>query len=90
MCVPVTMDHHCCRGSCRVGLQRGLKTMAATYSVSEFCREHRISRGLFYNLLQEGKGPHIMKAGRRTLISEEAAGEWRRRMETAAPTREAA
>ena len=59
-------------------------------SVAEFCRQHGISRGLFYNLLRDGQGPRIMKAGRRTLISEEAAGEWRRRMEAAAPTREAA
>ncbi len=55
-----------------------------TYSVSEFCREHGISRGLFYQLLKDGKGPKTMKLGRRTLISREAAEEWRRRMETAA------
>lgn len=54
-----------------------------TYSVSDFCREHGISRGLFYILLRDGRGPRIMKAGRRTLISHEAAAEWRERMETA-------
>jgi transposase-like protein len=55
--------------------------MKASYSVSEFCREHGISRGLFYNLVRDGRGPRIMKAGRRTLISHEAAEEWRRNME---------
>lgn len=62
----------------------------ATFSVTEFCREHGISRGLFYNLLREGRGPRVIKAGRRTLISQEAAEEWRRRMEAGAQTREAA
>ena len=57
--------------------------MSATYSVQEFCREHGISRGLFYRLLREGQGPRVIKAGRRTLISQEAAEEWRRRLEAA-------
>jgi hypothetical protein len=38
----------------------------------------------FYNLLKRGDGPAIMKVGRRTLISAEAAAEWRRRMEASA------
>lgn len=46
------------------------------YSVSEFCREHGISRGLFYNLVRDGAGPRVIKVGRRTLISKEAANEW--------------
>ena len=57
--------------------------MKSTYSVNEFCHEHGISRGLFYRLLREGGGPRVIKAGRRTLISREAAEDWRRRMETA-------
>ena len=64
--------------------------MSVTYSVAEFCREHGISRGLFYNMLREGRGPRVIKAGRRTLISREAAEDWRRRMEGAAQTGEAA
>ena len=64
--------------------------MTATYSVADFCREHGISRGLFYRLLREGHGPRVIKAGRRTLISREAAEEWRRRMETATRAGEAA
>ncbi len=57
--------------------------MKPIYSVTEFCREHGISRGLFYQLLKEGRGPRVIKAGRRTLISREAAEDWRRRMEGA-------
>ncbi len=35
----------------------------AAFSVAEFCREHGISRGLFYRLLREGHGPRVIKAG---------------------------
>jgi transposase-like protein len=51
------------------------------YSVTEFCREHGISRGLFYRLIRDGLGPRLAKAGRRTLITAEAAAEWRHRIE---------
>lgn len=47
------------------------------YDVSGFCKAHKISRALFYSLLKAGKGPRITKLGRRTLITKEAAGEWR-------------
>ena len=43
--------------------------------VNVFCQEHGISRATFYNLLKRGHGPVIMKVGRRTLISAEAAAE---------------
>ncbi len=55
----------------------------AAFSVADFCREHGISRAFFYKLLLEGCGPRVMKVGRRTLISREAAEQWRRRMEGA-------
>jgi predicted DNA-binding transcriptional regulator AlpA len=51
------------------------------YSVDEFCEAHRISRATFYNLRSQKMGPRIMKVGRRTLISEEAARKWRNEME---------
>lgn len=55
------------------------------YSVAEFCQAHRISRGTFYKLLNEGHGPTTIKIGRRTLISNESAAEWRRRLEARTP-----
>ncbi len=55
----------------------------AAFSVAEFCRELGISRGFFYQLLKDAKGPKTMKLGRRTLISCEAADDWRKRMESA-------
>jgi excisionase family DNA binding protein len=58
--------------------------MSLMFSVAEFCRAHGISRGTFYRLLGEGLGPTAVKIGRRTLISSEAAQEWRRRLEQVA------
>jgi predicted DNA-binding transcriptional regulator AlpA len=55
--------------------------MTLMSSVAEFCHQHGISRGTFYKLLGEGRGPTTVKVGRRTLISSEAAADWRRRME---------
>jgi excisionase family DNA binding protein len=67
-------------------------SMVMMSSVAEFCHQHGISRGTFYKLLNEGRGPKAVKIGRRTLISNEAAEEWRRRMEreAAIPCREMA
>ena len=58
-------------------------------SVTKFCRDHNISRGTFYNLRKNGKGPRIMKVGNRTLVSDEAVADWRRMTEEeSAETRE--
>ena len=38
----------------------------------------------FYEMIKRGLGPKIMKVGARTLISTEAAAEWRRKMEDGA------
>ena len=54
------------------------------FSIPEFCRRHGISRAHFYNLSKSGDAPVVMRVGRRTLISAEAAAAWRRRMEEAA------
>lgn len=51
------------------------------YSVSEFCKSHRVSRSRFYQLLDANTGPRLMRVGRRVLISAEAAADWRRAME---------
>lgn len=65
---------------------RGLKApppeggQAAAYTVNEFCATHRLSKALFYKLPLEHR-PAVIKLGRRTVISREAAAEWRRRME---------
>jgi predicted DNA-binding transcriptional regulator AlpA len=53
------------------------------YSVEQFCRQHDISRAFFYLMLARNTGPRTMKVGRRTLISESAAQEWREGLEQA-------
>lgn len=60
--------------------------MDMMFSVREFCQAHRISRALFYRLAKEGKAPKTAKVGRRTLISQEAAAEWRHQIEDEATT----
>jgi predicted DNA-binding transcriptional regulator AlpA len=55
------------------------------FDVSTFCESHKISRSFLYKLIAEGRGPRLMKLGRRTLISVEAASEWRARMEVESP-----
>ncbi|MGE4238690.1 hypothetical protein [Hydrogenophaga sp.] len=53
----------------------------AAATVPQFCDGHNISRTHFYELIKQGRAPRLMKVGRRTLISSEAAADWRRRME---------
>lgn len=50
-------------------------------SPAQFCDDHDLARTTLYALWKEGRGPRFFKVGRRTLISDEAAAEWRRRME---------
>jgi hypothetical protein len=51
------------------------------YTVETFCRIFAVSRAGFYRMIQRGEGPAVLHIGKRTLISVEAADEWRRRME---------
>lgn len=53
------------------------------FSVAEFCAMHHVSRTHFYMLTKTGKGPRLMRVGRRFLISAEAAADWRKAMEVA-------
>jgi hypothetical protein len=51
------------------------------FSMGEFCAAHRISTDYYLKLQRKGLGPVIMKVGGRTLISVEAAADWRRARE---------
>ncbi len=51
------------------------------FSVEDFCRLNNISRAFFYKIVSQGKGPRLMKVGRRTLVSSESAADWRVQME---------
>jgi hypothetical protein len=54
------------------------------YTIGEFCRDHRISRSLYYILKKQGIGPREMLVQSRRVISPEAALDWRRAREAAA------
>ncbi len=56
------------------------------YPVDEFCRRHGICRATFYNAQKDGIGPRTMKVRGRTLISREAAADWRRQREAETAT----
>jgi hypothetical protein len=56
------------------------------YSIAAFCVAHDLSEDFFYKLMREGRGPQVMRVGARTLVSIEAAAEWRREMERASAT----
>jgi hypothetical protein len=58
--------------------QAGEPQLRSMLSIPEFLDEHRISRSLLYRLIKEGCGPRITKIAGRTLISAEAAADWRR------------
>jgi len=60
------------------------------FSIKQFCQLHAISRELFFKARREGWGPKIMKCGSRTLVSVEAAAEWRRQREEVATAAAAA
>jgi len=57
-------------------------------NIPEFCAAHRISRTYLYQLLKAGRGPRVMRMGKRVLITVEAAADWRKQMEQ--PAAEAA
>lgn len=53
----------------------------SAFTVDQFAKEHGISRTRYFALQKEGLGPRTFKVGARTLISTEAAAEWRAKME---------
>lgn len=57
------------------------------FTIPEFFDAYSISRSKFYEMRKAGSGPRIMKVGRRTLISVEAATAWRRRLEASSKPR---
>jgi predicted DNA-binding transcriptional regulator AlpA len=52
-------------------------------SIPEFCAAFGISEDFFYKLKRQGQAPRLMRVGTRTLISMEAADEWRKAREQA-------
>jgi hypothetical protein len=61
--------------------ERTASGQQCAYTISEFCEAHRISRSQFYIMLKAGDGPMLMRVGRQSRISVEAAASWRRARE---------
>jgi hypothetical protein len=53
------------------------------FSIKQFCAAHAISEAFYYKLKRQKKNPREMKIGARTIISVEAATDWRREREAA-------
>ena len=51
------------------------------YSIAEFCKRHSIGRSSFYSQIAAGTGPKFFKVGNHTIISKEAAADWRKARE---------
>jgi hypothetical protein len=56
-------------------------------SIPQFCDRHGISEAFYHVLRQRGEGPDTMQIGARTLISAEAAAQWRVKHTTPTTTR---
>ncbi|WP_225140524.1 MULTISPECIES: hypothetical protein [unclassified Bradyrhizobium] len=50
-------------------------------SIPQFCIAHNISQGFYYKLKRNRLAPHELRLGKRTLITFEAAADWRRKRE---------
>ena len=57
------------------------RSCGPSFTIAEWCQHRRISRGLFYKLIQQGTGPRTYVVGTRRLISTEADAEWLRARE---------
>jgi hypothetical protein len=53
-------------------------------SVAQFCQRFKMSRSSFYNLVRQGRGPALVRANGRPLVSFAAAKAWRQRHEAVA------
>jgi predicted DNA-binding transcriptional regulator AlpA len=45
-------------------------------TVAEVARRHSISRGLLYRLIKEGRGPRLVKVGKRSIITAADEAQW--------------
>jgi hypothetical protein len=53
------------------------------YDIKEWCLRRKISPPYFYKMQREGRGPRVIRPGRRTLITATADRDWLRELEAA-------
>jgi len=67
------------------------KDDAASFSIPEFCRRHRMSESQYHKLQREGRGPRVMTTGSMSVrISRSAEADWILEREAEAEQRKAA
>ena len=59
------------------------QTIKKAQSIPDFCKEHGISKSLFYKLMKDGKAPATIKLGKRRLVTIEGARQWLKAMSEA-------
>ena len=55
------------------------------FTVLEFCTAHRVSRSWIYQEWKAGRGPRFKRVGRKKIITDEAAADWRNEDAEAGP-----
>jgi hypothetical protein len=63
-----------------------MQSFEQAVTIDEFCAARRISKSFFYKLRTTGRGPRLLKLGRVTRITAEAAREFDLANEAAAVT----
>ncbi|HBO85217.1 MAG TPA: hypothetical protein DD641_09710 [Deltaproteobacteria bacterium] len=48
-----------------------------TFTISQFCEAHNMSRAFFYILKKKGQAPKVVELGGKRLITREEAAIWR-------------
>jgi hypothetical protein len=69
---------------CTIATKLLIRGQPLAMSIKQFCTLHGISEDMFFKMRRQGWGPAVMRVGTRTLISIEAAAEWRKAREQAA------
>ena len=53
------------------------------FTIGEWCRKRRVSRGTFYKMLKKGTAPNTLKIKKRRTITFEADADWQAKREAA-------
>jgi hypothetical protein len=64
-------------------VESGMDIGQDAFTIPEFCQRNRFSNSFYFKIKAQGLGPREMHVGKRTLISIEAAEQWRREREAA-------
>jgi hypothetical protein len=58
--------------------------MGPSFTIMQWCAERKVSRGMYYKLREQGKGPRLHYIGNKPLISPESDIAWLREREAEA------